>query len=68
MNSIQLASNDLLQKVCEEFPKIFKSEIYKDPTYHFGFKQWDDIQIEILEHVKEAKRLNKETVVYEEIV
>lgn len=42
-----------IKDVEEVFLDVFSSEVRKNPYFHFGYKQWDDIQLEIFEHVCE---------------
>jgi RNA polymerase sigma factor (sigma-70 family) len=52
-----MKTDALLKNVCEHFFTIFERERKKDPHFHFGFRNWDDIQLEILEHVYEKLSL-----------
>lgn len=50
-------NEELLQEVYKHLPKLLEREQQKDPHFHFGFKNWDDIQIEIFEHIYEKLSL-----------
>lgn len=47
------------------YPEIINREIRKDPYFHFGYKTWDDIALDIKEHLYSKSHLyNKSYPLY----